>query len=131
MAVKWNGGRVNQQVFMAAARGVVRGTEAVRNEAIRLILETPKTGRMYGDHRASAPGEPPASDTGTHVRNIRTDFSDLDRLTGRAVASAEHSAHLEYGTESMEPRPHMRPALANSRGEINAVIASEIRRALA
>ena len=68
MAVVFNGTDIQDRVRRAAMKGIVRGTEAVRDEAISLILNTPKNGRLYRrrgvEHLASAPGEPPASDTG-------------------------------------------------------------------
>lgn len=112
---------MTRAVRTAAARAVVRGTESVRAEAIKLILRTAKTGRLYLRgavvHQASAPGEPPASDTGRLVNSIRTTYS-ADKLVGTVVAGTEYAPALEYGTQRMEPRPFMRPALAAKRDEI-------------
>jgi len=134
MPVKWWGDSVYRRVRLAAMQGVVRGTESVRNEALRLVLDTTKTGREYQrrgvTHTASAPGEPPASDTGTLVRNIRTDFSRIDQLVGVVRSSAAHAEHLEYGTENMEPRPSMRPALTNKRAEIERDVRASVRAVL-
>lgn len=133
MTVEWKGDAVLAKVRAAAMRGVVRGTEAVVEEATSLILETPKTGRVYRrrgvTHQASAPGQPPASDTGRLVQSNRTEF-DQAELTGTAIWSAAHAAALEHGTAKMAPRPFARPALANSREEIEQDIAAEVRSAL-
>ncbi len=134
MTVNFDEAAIIERVRSAAMRGVYKGANLVRNEAISLILDTPKTGRIYrrGDeeHQASAPGEAPASDTGTLVGRIRVDDSKLDELRARVVASTAYAAHLEYGTQKMEPRPFMRPALANKKQEIEAVIDREVSRAL-
>ncbi len=57
-----------KRIREATMRGIVRATEEVREEAISLIQNGEKTGRIYRrrgiEHQASAPGEPPASDTG-------------------------------------------------------------------
>lgn len=131
--VHWND-ELEARVRQAAMRGVVRGTEAVRTEQIALILDTPKTGRIYRrrgvEHQASAPGEPPASDTGTLVSRIRTDFARLAELVGVIRASTRYAAALEYGTHRMAARPFARRALANKTAEIQAGIASELRAVL-
>lgn len=133
MTVKWNGPSIAALARQGAARGVVSATEIVRSEAISLILDGPKTGRVYRrrsvEHRASAPGEAPASDTGRLVNSIRTDF-DLGALVGKVIASTAYAAYLEYGTAKMEARPYMRPALARKRKDVEATIAAAVRSAL-
>lgn len=116
-------------------RVITRETEAVREDAIRRILNTPKTGRVYRrggvTHQASAPGEAPASDTGRLVGSIETEY-DEDELTGRVVARVAYGEMLEYGTQTIEPRPFMRPALARYRPRIErgvrAVMIASLRR---
>lgn len=133
MSVSFDSGAILAAVRQAAMRGVVRGTESVRNEAITLILNSPKTGRVYRrrgvEHQASAPGEPPASDTGRLVGSIRTSYSESE-LAGTVTASTDYAAHLEYGTQRMEPRPFMRPALASRRDAIERDIQREVARAV-
>ena len=116
-------------------RGVVRGTEGVRNEAVLLIMNPPKTGRIYRrrgvEHQASAPGEAPASDHGASglAGRIRTSYN-IAGLAGTVIASTDYAAALEYGTQRIEPRPYMRPALANRREAIEADIQREVARAI-
>lgn len=133
MSVEWNANAVIERVMTAAMRGVVRGTESVRTEAIRLMQETPHTGRIYRrrgvTHQASAPGEPPAVDTGRHINSITTEY-DQAQLAGTVVFRAKYAAALEYGTSRMAPRPYARPALANMRDSIEADIGAEIDGAL-
>lgn len=133
MAVRWNRG-IEERVRQAVAQEVVRQTEEVRNEVIRLILDTPKTGRLYPRrggkmHQASAPGEAPANDYGRLLNSIRTDY-DLTTCVGTVTASTKYAAFLEYGTARMAPRPYMRPALANRRPHIIAGVRAAIRTAL-
>jgi HK97 gp10 family phage protein len=123
----WDG--IPDKLRQAAARGVLAGTEAVRTEAVSLILNTAKTGRVYGKHQASAPGEPFASDTGTAVNQIRTSY-EPDGLTGYVNSSVEYGAALEFGTENMAPRPYLRPALQNKTKEVSDGIYNEIVKAL-
>jgi HK97 gp10 family phage protein len=114
-------------------RGVVAATEAIREEAISLILNPPKTGRIYRrrgvEHQASAPGEAPASDTGFLASSITTKY-DASKLSGQVVVGAAYGPHLEYGTQTMEPRPFLRPAIANRRKETLRIIRDEVAREL-
>lgn len=127
----WSG--IPKKIRQAAARGVLAGTEDVRNEAISLINNSPPTGRVYRrngvEHIASSPENPPRSDTGNLINQIRTEYSE-DGLIGYVISAASYAGRLEFGTENMEPRPYMRPALRNKIKEINQKIASEIDKAL-
>jgi HK97 gp10 family phage protein len=133
VAVNWNGQSVLERVRTAVQQEIVRQTEEVRNAAVSLIMDTLKTGRIYRrrgvEHRASAPDEAPASDTGRLVNSIRTDYR-LAELTGIVSASTAYAAYLEYGTSRMAPRPYMRPALASRRAAIEAGLAAAARSAL-
>ncbi len=84
--------------------------------AAKVSIETgPKTGRVYPSklnprkmHQASAPGEAPATDTGTLVNSIQT----RKRTTYEywVTVGAEYGAGLEFGRVRVAPRPFMRPA---------------------
>lgn len=84
---------------------------ALQGEArLKVILSQPGAGRTYGKHTASAPGQPPAPDTG-QLRNatqadtqVRREGSDL---VGRIVANKEYAMALEKGTERMAARPFL------------------------
>lgn len=131
MALKWTG-QLEDRIVRAAGIGVLKGTMRVHREVIRLILRTRKSGRWYKRrgvrHRASAPGEAPASDLGNLVKNIstRAERDEQGRLTGTVVSAAKYARALEYGTKRMEARPYMRIALSNVRKEVEGDIAGEI-----
>lgn len=134
MTIKWDTAAVRERVHKAAFRGLVRATEMVRNEAISLIQNGQKTGRIYRRHgvvhQASAPGEAPASDTGALVNSIVTEYNYAE-LTGIVRAKLQYGNFLEYGTQTIEPRPFMRPALATVRSAGRKIISEEIARELA
>jgi HK97 gp10 family phage protein len=69
----------------------------------------PKSGRIYGKHQASAPGQPPATDSGGLVKSIswRTFNRGLSAETGSNIF---YAPFLEDGTSKMDPRPWLRPA---------------------
>jgi len=105
------------------------GAQLIRSEAITSIQSGSKTGRIYKkynptrEHRASAPGEAPASDTGNLVSNIMVE----DKGESVEVQSkAEYSKYLEYGTSKMEARPYMFPAYEKSREKIVEAVFKKI-----
>lgn len=68
------------------------------------------TGGSHG-HRASAPGEPPASETGALLASISHKVDVADTVFATIGSDKEYSIYLELGTRFMEPRPFLRPAL--------------------
>jgi HK97 gp10 family phage protein len=102
------------------------GGQLIRGEAIKSIQTGSKSGVMYQmynprrEHRASAPGEAPASDTGNLVSKIIVKQISQDITS--VESNADYSAYLEYGTSKMEARPFMLPAFEKSKKPIiNAV----------
>jgi len=64
-------------------------------------------------HRASAPGEAPATDTGELVNSISV---EMTRQTEALVmVDAEYGAALEYGTARVAARPFLTPAAEGAR----------------
>lgn len=97
----------------------------VTARAKELILSGPKTGKVYGSHRASAPGEPPASDTGRLVSSIRWEFTG-SRLAIRVIAGTEYAAYLEFGTSIMASRPFLRRAILETEEQGKRLIDAEV-----
>lgn len=130
MTVKWHGQKVKARIKRGAYLGVIEGTELVKEEMVRSIQSGPKTGRLYRrrsvTHRASAPGEAPASDTGRLVQSITTAYK-TEPIQGRVNAGTDYAASLEYGTTRMEPRPYARPALASKYDEILKAIMENVK----
>ena len=63
-------------------------------------------------HQASAPGMPPASDTGRLLTSIHHSVTGvLDTLEARVGTDVNYALYLELGTRYMAPRPFLRPAL--------------------
>lgn len=92
-----------------AVAGIQRA--ALAGEAItKANLSRPGSGRIYGKHQASAPGEPPAVDT-DRLRNATQSDTlvrrDGDDIVGRVVANVDYAHALEVGTERMAPRPFL------------------------
>lgn len=130
------------------------GAERVRNRAVAGIAKPPKTGRLYTTrfwtdergrlrrgpervpHRASAPGEYPAADTGNLMRSIYADdpgevlaqaesiagAADLDVIQASVTADAEYAAPLEFKEPERGGRPFLRRALGEEADSILAAI---------
>ena len=104
---------------------ITRGTMMVQNTAKESILKG-GTGRSYEKyeprrtHRASAPNQPPASDTGFLASQITmdVDVKSNGTVVGQIISSAPYSKHLEFGTTQMTERPFMQPALEKNRRKI-------------
>lgn len=104
----------------------------VQSEAKRLVLSGPASGRLYTrrgiTHRASAPGQPPMSDTGTLARSIHVDDTAArTRLRVSVVAGAKYAPHLQLGTVKMRARPFMDVALKNKINEVRRIIRAPIK----
>jgi HK97 gp10 family phage protein len=123
---------VQRAIDQAAARTVLKTAMRIRNEAIRLILEGTKSGHTYKrhgvTHKASAPGEAPASDLGRLVQSIRVDHAP-NSLVARVVAGTNYAKLLELGTQTMRARPFMAPAARNvmQQGGIPADFSLELK----
>ncbi|BDP42923.1 hypothetical protein DAETH_28920 [Deinococcus aetherius] len=111
-----------------AEQAVAQEAQRLRNEVVEQLSQEGK-GRTYefereflkGDgttakvgqrrgvpHTASAPGDPPAVDTG----RLRQSIVALKIAPGRwrVGTNVEYAFWLEFGTRRIAPRPFMRPA---------------------
>ena len=102
------------------------GGHLIRAEAIKSIQTGAKTGIVYQkynprrQHRASAPGQAPASDTGNLVSKIIV--KQKSKNVTQVESGADYSKFLEYGTSKMEPRPFMFQAFEKSRQPIEQAV---------
>lgn len=91
---------------------IVRTALLIEADAKRL-LSTPGSGRIYKrgsvTHQASAPGQPPAPDTGTLRASVHTDLSEIAGLVARVGTNKAYGYWLEVGTSRMAARPWLKP----------------------
>lgn len=123
---------VEPRVRLGALDGLNAVGLAMLNTAKRKIQKGPASGRLYRkygprrDHRASAPGESPATDTGGLVNS---GFHELDEqaLEVHVGFAKFYAALLEYGTRLMAKRPFLLPTVEEWRSRIAGVIKAAIR----
>lgn len=97
-------------------------TYDVQATIVARIQTGPKTGRLYRRrnkktgkiriHRASAPGESPATDYGILWGSVSVS-PFVNPLIGEVTVAAHYAAYLEFGAPraNLEPRPYIRPAI--------------------
>jgi HK97 gp10 family phage protein len=113
---------------------ITRGALTVEASAKRLVQRGPATGAVVTKysprrvHQASAPGEAPATDTGTLASSIHAKV-DSDGFGAEVEAAAEYAAALEFGTSTMAPRPFLLRALNENRKQIVKRVQDALRRA--
>ena len=83
-------------------------------------------------HLASAPGQPPNTDTGRLVGSIETDFLPKrgGLLSGAVFTRLEYGRHLEFGTQKMAARPWLFPALETQREDWNKRLDRAVKNAI-
>lgn len=92
--------------------------QAVRVHAQRSIARGTKSGTVYDktqprrSHRASAPGEAPATDTQRLIGSIR---ANVTGTSASVIVNTVYAAALEFGTSTIEARPFLIPALERER----------------
>lgn len=83
-----------------------------------------KKGQLY---RASAPGEAPASDSGTLRKSFQAIKSKESSSKGIKVAAGietkeKYAKWLQNGTEKMAPRPFVKPILEKAKPEVIRIL---------
>jgi len=105
-------GAVSAAVQAEVAKAVTATALELTGDVQRRIQRGPATGREYTrgnvTHRASAPGEAPATDTGTLASSIT--YAQAGPLTAEVVSRLDYATFLEFGTLSIAPRPAWIPA---------------------
>lgn len=116
--------------------GLYASAKQVESDAKRSVLQGKKSGAVYKrrtvQHRASAPGEAPANDTGRLASSI---VASLVRGANYAVVTAgkgvaKYATMLEFGTSKMAARPFLFPAAERNRKWINDRMARAMQMAI-
>jgi len=114
-------------------RAVMAGGFVLEAEVKISMSSQAHSGRVYGNHQASAAGETPAVDTGAYVNSIVTQLVNSNETEAFAEVGtgSVQAMRLEYGFVGRDslgrlynqlPRPHFRPAFDNNVEKIKAAV---------
>lgn len=118
-----------EEILAAAASRAIRGTNIMRNAAIE-VLGQDGSGRVYRGHVASAPGQPPAPDTGS-LRNNWQEYAPIVsvglggvRIQLKIRSQMFYAVWLDGGTRKMKPRPFRERIADKSLPQVDALFSS-------
>ena len=109
-AIRAYQGDISRQLGLIVNAAAIKAVSDVK----RAIEGPPKTGREYARgrdkiHRASAPGQAPATDTGALATSIyNEDRGEYSKAIGSRL---DYAYYLEFGTFRIAPRPAWIPAV--------------------
>lgn len=118
-----------KEINAAAISRADRGLNIMRNTALE-VLGHDGSGRTYRNgHVASAPGQPPAPDTGS----LRRNWSQQKLISGngggvriimRLRSMMKYASYLDPGTKYIAQRPFRKPIKEKSKPKIAALFSS-------
>lgn len=115
------------------ARGLMESADAIEDDIVKGMFKSRggrryrrPAGGTYYTHEASQPGNPPAVDTEKLVKSVG---SKRRSATEVEVGMRDKKAPwLEFGTEHIEPRPSLGPAVAREGKRFAARLAARLTR---
>lgn len=133
--VKWYGKEFYKSLDQEMIKNVTKAGNLVHTEAKQLlstpgrsittvVTKTGKTRKKYGKKGefVSAPGEPPRKQSGKLLRTLKKKLY-RKRLKVRIM---DKGRVLEFGSEKMEERPHLRTALERMQSAVTAALTERI-----
>ena len=131
MEFKFHNAAINALFEKKATAGLTRAALWAVGEIKRSFkpgtgAEYPRGGKI---HRASAPGQPPAVDTGRLRASITHEMqTEGQRVTARVGTNVEYAKELEFGTRRIAARPFLRPILTARKAELVEQFAKGVKR---
>jgi len=123
-------GKLESEILAKQKLAVAESVVLIHGNAVKSIQAvgdgTPEM--RYDPKRVvsvSKPGDPPNSDTGRLVQSIKFDFKK-DGLVGRVGSNLKYAAWLEFGTERMDPRPWLAPAIEEASDDVAEIFSRNI-----
>jgi hypothetical protein len=112
-------GGTSKKLDAELRKAVVATGLELRTDIIRRYNDPPKTGRIYRKykpsrtHRASAPGQSPATDTGRLAGGtVFRETAGGTEIGVEVTNQIKYARALEFGTARVAMRPAWRPAVA-------------------
>jgi HK97 gp10 family phage protein len=100
------------KIINQAENLVYDGSVYMAEEMKKSISSGAKSGRKYGNHTSSAPGQSPANWTGELLRSIKV---QKDKNKSFVYITAKYAEFLEFGTSKMRARPFIIPAFIKTK----------------
>jgi len=120
-----------------SARILHQGGRRIAEDIKFSMALSPPSGRVYGTHTASSPGNPPRIDTDSLANAVKTKpeqfkQGNAETLVGvfKESGQAEKAIWMEFGTQKIDERPFARPAYLKNRREILVAIKTALSREL-
>ena len=128
VTLKLNSHNILPKLESVATQRMTAAANEVRNETIK-TLSGNRTGRTYKvpgtqvTYTASAPGEPPAVQTGQLRNSIRDNvYSEGKSVKGEVGTELMKGLWLEKGTSKMAPRPWLEPSFNKSLERVKEIL---------
>ena len=101
-----------ENIIKQAGNVISDSSVYMAEEMKKSISSGAKSGKRYGNHNASAPGQAPANWTGKLLKSIK-----VQKTKGVAFVyiTAKYAEFLEFGTSKMRPRPFIIPAFIKTK----------------
>ena len=115
------------KIINQAENLVYEGSVYMAEEMKKEIRSGTKSGRRYGSHTSSAPGQSPANWTGQLLRSIKIQKS---KGISFVYVTAKYAEFLEFGTSKMSAQPFAFPAFKETKDEALRIMAAEFRKGL-
>jgi phage protein, HK97 gp10 family len=121
------------KALIGLSKGLWLAAFELKKEVQQLLRRSPRGGKTYRvgkgrTHKSSAPGQPPARDTGNLMNHIVA--TTPDALTAVVTAATGYSGFLEKGTSKMAARPFLQPTLDSNRSNIEQIVIKAIDEAI-
>lgn len=132
-SVKASMRKVNQRVIDATEKQLVKELVELDALAKRKISSGLRSGKVYKrrsiEHKASAPGEFPKTDTGALISGF---FFNVKRkalnLRGMFANNSPHASYLEFKPRMQGGRPFMRPLFESTKDAIKNNVIISVKR---
>lgn len=128
VTLKRNTHKVISKIDSVATQRMYAAANEVRNETLK-TLSGSRTGRTYRVpgtqtyYVASAPGEPPAVQTGQLRNSIDTNvYSEGRSVKGEVGTKLMKGLWLEKGTSKIKPRPWLEPSFDKSLERVREIL---------
>lgn len=120
--------KIIKDLLEKAEADFIDSAEEMKDLMIDSIKTGSKSGKTYTrngmSHQSSAPGQPPANDTGELIDSIKV---EKRKNTSTVKIDADYAGYLEYGTSKMRPRPFILPALMKIKKKLMTMIKRNAR----